>query len=260
MATDAITPIDLIRAFLVLALAVGQPLMGYWPEWRRWPETIATRSAALSTPAVPVGWAFAIWGPIFLWCLAFAVYHAWPSNLTDPLMRQMGWLAVAAFAGNIIWEFVIPKRGLGWPSVVIIVVELAILLTLVFVVLNAGPLGTAATWLVAAPFLLYAGWSSAATFVNLSSTAKGERFEPFGRDASGNAVTFVAGAIIVGASVAWFAGSWLYAAAIAWALIGIAAANRGAGGERAVRVVALVGIGIVLACGALSPRYPWLSA
>lgn len=209
---------------------------------------------------MPAGWVFAIWGLIFLSCVVFAIHHAWPSNLSDSLLRRVGWIAVLAFATNILWEYLVPKRGLDWWSVAIIIAELAILLTLVFVLLNAGPFGSTTAWLVAAPFLLYAGWTSAAVFVNLSSTARGEGLDPFGRGEAGNAVALILAATAIGATVAWFTGSWLYAAAVAWALVGIAVANSGAGGVRSVRWAAVLGVGIVLASGVFSPSHPWLPA
>lgn len=258
MLTEA-TWLDVGRAVVVLLLAVGQVLMAYWPELRRWPHTIASRSAALSTAVVPAGWAFAIWGIIFLWCFAFAVWHAFPSNLADPLLRIVGWMGAAVFAATILWEWIVPRRGLGWVSVAIIVTELTILLALTFVVLDFGPLDGPSVWVVAAPFLLYAGWTSAATFVNISSTAKGKGFDPLRLGETASAALLIFGAAATGATVAWFTGSWLYAGAVAWALFGIAVANA-RGGARLVLAVALFGMCVVLGSGLLSPNNRWLPA
>jgi len=254
---DNATWLDLTRAGLVLVLAVGQPLMGYWPQLRGWSHTTPSRSAALRTPAVPVVWAFAIWGLIFLGCIAFAVWHALPGNLADPLLRTVGWIAVLAFALTIAWEWVAPKHGLGWGTVALIVAELAVLLTWARFVLAEGPRSTLSHWAVEAPLLLWAGWISAATFVNLSSTLKGEGIRPFALGEASLATVLVASAATVGAVVAWLTGSWIYAAAVAWALFGIAISNRRTG-SATVRGVAIAGIAVVLALGIASPNHPWL--
>ncbi|MCA3254621.1 MAG: hypothetical protein INF91_03265, partial [Alphaproteobacteria bacterium] len=150
---------DGLRVLIVLLLAIGQALMAYWPELRRWPETIPTRSARFSTPVVPVGWAFAIWGLIFLACLGFAVWHALPAQLDDPVLRTLGWLAAAAFAINIAWEYHVPTHDIDETSVALIVLALVVLLTALWRldgVAAAGP----ERWLVLSPFELFAGWIS----------------------------------------------------------------------------------------------------
>lgn len=161
--------LDGLRVVLVLILAVAQALAAFWPDLRGWTETISTRSGALQNPVVPVPPTFAIWGLIFVSCFAFAIWHTLPSNLDDPLLATLGWVAIGLFAGNVIWELWVPKRGLDWISVAIIVAETLFALTLLFMVANAGLDGWA-WWFVAFPFQLFAGWVSAALFVNLSST------------------------------------------------------------------------------------------
>ena len=89
------TALDAIRAALVLVFAVGQAVMAFWPDLRGWPDTISTRSAALTNPVVPVPPTFAIWGLIFLSCFAFAARHALPANWGDPTLRPIGWIALA---------------------------------------------------------------------------------------------------------------------------------------------------------------------
>ncbi len=39
---------------------------------------------------IPSDYAFAIWGPIFLLCLAYAAYQALPANRQNPLLRGVG--------------------------------------------------------------------------------------------------------------------------------------------------------------------------
>lgn len=211
---------DGVRAALLLLFAIGQPLMGYWPEMMKWPETTPTRSAKLHNPLVPIVWAFAIWGLIFASILVFAVWQALPANLDDALVRQIGWLVIVVFAGNILWEAWVPKRDLDWVSVAIIWVVLAALLA-VWLTIARDDLQGARFWLVSFPFQLLAGWISAAVFVNTASTL--QRSGIAIGTALSVAMLLLAGAL--GVTVSIVTGGWIYAATFAWALVGIIVAN-----------------------------------
>jgi hypothetical protein len=212
---------DGLRAGLVLALAIAQPVMGYWPQLRGWPETTPSRSARLRNPVVPIDWAFAIWGPIFASVIVFAIWQALPANLDDPLSRRIGWPVVFVCAANVAWEAWVPKRDLGPVSAAILWAELAALLAILFAVTGEAPEG-ARFWLVSAPFQLFAGWASAAAFVNTASTLQRAGV----RVGTGLSAALLLGAGALGAGVAALTGGWLYAAAVAWALVGIVVANR----------------------------------
>ena len=222
---------DVIRAAFVLALAVAQAAMAFWPDLRGGRHTIASRSAALDTPVVPVGPTFAIWGPIFLSCAAFAAWQALPANLADPLPRSIGWWAALLFAANTVWEAWVPRRDLDRTSVGLIALELGAALWLLFAVSRADLSGLR-WWLVAFPFQLFAGWVSAAAFVNLSSTLRRER--EIGGAGSGVpdprrtpvALALIGAAAALALVVSSRVGAWPYALAVAWAFGGIALANR----------------------------------
>ena len=228
-------PLDHLRVALVLALAVAQAVAAFWPDLRGHRHTIATRSAALVNPVVPVGPTFAIWGPIFLSCIAFALWQAWPANHDDPLARSIGWTAAGLFAANTAWELWVPRRGLDRTSVVLILVELGLAVWLLFAVTSADLSGRA-WWLIALPFSLFAGWVTAATFVNLSSTLLGRhRSASAEAGAQGRgvdprrpavALALIGSTAALGLVVTLASGSLPYALGLAWALAGIALANR----------------------------------
>ena len=232
-------PSDVLRAALVLTGAAGQALMAYWPDLRRWPQTITTRSSLLDTPLVPPGWAFAVWGPIFLSCAALAIFHALPGNLTDPALRVIGWWAALLFGLNVLWEAYVPRRGLDWTSVAIIAAELAVASVLA-VRSSALDLHGAAWWLVAFPLQLFAGWVAVAAFVNLSSTLRRAR-EDGARvpdpNERGTASTLLAAATVVAIALTVASASLVTAAASAWG-IGTLAARTGGRLSRALTTAA----------------------
>lgn len=232
--------IDGLRALTVLILAIGQAVMAYWPDLRNWPETISSRSARYSTPVVPIGWAFAIWGLIFLACLGFAIWHALPANLDDPFLRQLGWFAAAIFAINITWEFYVPKRDIDWGSVALIVLSLALLLSVVMLLHHNSQDSVFGFVAVSLPFQLFAGWITAATFVNLSSTLKMTGIH-IGTKSS---FSLLALAVLLGGMVSFMTGMIAYSMVIAWALFGIVMANRESDGNTGVARAALLTIPI----------------
>ncbi len=230
--------VDGLRALIVIVLAIGQAAMAWWPDLRNWPETISSRSARYSTPVVPIGWAFAIWGLIFLTCFGFAIWHALPANLDDPFLRQLGWLAAAIFAINIAWESYVPKRDIDWGSVALIVLSLVLLLMVVSRIHDDPPNGLLGFLTVSLPFQLFAGWITAATFINLSSTLKMS-----GADAgTGLSLSLLTMAVLLGGIVSFMTGMIAYGIVIAWALFGIVMANRENEGNAAVARAALVAI------------------
>lgn len=243
---------DGFRAVLVLGLAISQATMAFWPEWRRWPHTIATRSAGLDTPVVPAGGTFAIWGPIFAGCLCFAVWHALPHNLMDPVTGKIGWIMIAVFAANTLWELIVPKRGFGWSSIALISIEAVGLgLTLYVLEIAWDGLTTSQFWLIAAPLHLFAGWVTAAVVVNLSSVLKAKGIHVGSR---ASILLLVTGGFI-GSGIAWQVSSVIFPLAVCWAFGGIVVAALGKPTRRPVLIACVILI-VVLSAVTVSKAWP----
>jgi hypothetical protein len=123
---------DLVRAVAVLVAALaqvaGSPLGAVLPGAR----SVAEVSDSYATVVTPAGYAFAIWGVIFLGCLAWAVYQLLPAQRGRTVHRRVGWPLVVAFSGNAVWELVFPQEGV-WllvANVLIVVVVAATALAL----------------------------------------------------------------------------------------------------------------------------------
>jgi hypothetical protein len=128
---------------------------------------------AKETPSlvIPADYAFAIWGPIFLLCLAYATYQALPANRQNSLLRRVGWFLAGAFFLNGPWEVLVPLRQ---------PVLLQAILAGIFVCLAVAYLrlvrsehsvfGQADRWLVALPLGLLFGWIMAANAVSFNDT------------------------------------------------------------------------------------------
>jgi hypothetical protein len=124
------------------------------------------------SPVSPAGYAFAIWGPIFFLCLAYALYQALPSNREQPLLRRVGWASAGAFFGNGLWEIVVPLRQFVLAQALLVGVFIcAGVAYLPLMRSERGVVGTADRWLVVPPLGLLFGWITAANPVSLASEA-----------------------------------------------------------------------------------------
>lgn len=236
----------------VPALAIAQVLAGSLHDLTGLGVSIPDRSAANDTPAVPAVYAFAVWGLIFLWSAAFAVYQALPRQRDNPLLARLRGPAALAFALNATWEIHAQLGSLAWTSFAII---FALVMPLLVVVERVrkfdAPIGQADLWLAVVPLHILAGWISVANFASLSTT-----LDVVGRLDSGAAalwrdVVLVLAAGMVGALVARRARVPApYALTICWGLAGIVAKNVPTGSQ-AVAIAA--SIAMLLVIGAIVP-------
>ena len=166
-------------------------------------------------PAQPAGYAFSIWGLIYLWLivgLAYGLLRAprdaqW-HDMRVPLCLSLAvgctWLAVAVISPI-------------WAAVLIWIMLITALIAL-FLAPVEDPL-----W-AAAPVGLYAGWLSAASCVSLALLAAGYGY----LEGQTAAVVFVGLAIAIGAIVQTALGRTpTYGIAVIWGLVGVIVANWG---------------------------------
>ncbi len=186
-------------------------------------------SAENGTLVVPADYAFVIWSPIFLLCLAYAVYQALPGNRDNALLRRVGWFSAGAFFSNGLWEILFPARQFLLAQVVIVSIFAFVALAYLGVLRESRgrALSGSERWLVALPLGLLFGWITAATLVSFATT-----FVALGvlQGGSGEAVLGVAllltggllaSAVLLAGRAGPLQGNLAYAAAVMWALVGV---------------------------------------
>ncbi len=146
----------LTLAFLV-APSVTPPFRGYLPG--QMPVDIAR--AAIQ----PAGYAFAIWGVIYLWLIAHAVFGLiW--RRADPLWAAPRLPLMLAVALGTVWLAI----ASNWP--VAATISIAVMaLAAITAFLRADPLRD--RWLLIAPLSIFAGWLTAATLVSFGVVLAG---------------------------------------------------------------------------------------
>ena len=164
-------------------------------------------------PVQPAGYAFAIWGLIYLWLIAGAVYGVW-DRATDPDWEPMRPALTVSLLIGAGW---IPVAQLSpiWATVLI----WAMLVTAVIALLRAGQADH--LWL-RTPIALYAGWLTAASSVALGLILAGYGY----LDAQVAAYVGIALARVIGLLVQVLRPDAPgYPAAVIWALVGVLVAN-----------------------------------
>ena len=160
---------DLFRAVAVFVACIAQVVLSFFPERLGFEQTIGDRSDAVRTLLTPPDYAFAIWGPLFLGCLVFAILHALPRNLRTPLFRKTGWYVAATFAANAAWVVYVPAIGLDLGSYVLLLAILTCLVVVTMIVRRDTTAGRGQR-LAMLPILALAGWISAAATAAASQT------------------------------------------------------------------------------------------
>ena len=136
-------------------------------------RTIGEQSNAVRTLVTPAGWAFAIWGALYVGAFAFALYQALPAQRDNALVGRLRGPAAGAFFGNALWTAYVQVAGLGVPSVAIILFTLLCLLKS-YRILAAWPSGFTAAerWCAVLPLTALTSWLTVASIVNIAATLR----------------------------------------------------------------------------------------
>ncbi len=189
-------------------------------------------------PVQPAGYAFSIWGLIYLALLAGAVFGVF-KRAEDAGWDAMRWPLIASLAVGAAWIPVANRSVFGATILIWIMLATAVL------ALRAA--GTGDRLLLRTPIALYAGWLTAASCVSIGLVLAGYGW--LGGTAA--AVLCIALALVIAVTVLVARrDSPEYSLAVIWALVGVIVSNL-----EPVNwpVLALSGAGIV-ALGAVASR------
>lgn len=208
--------IAVIVAAIFMALANG--ILGL--------RIVEVGTESLPTVIDPAGYAFFVWGVIFLLGLISAFYQGRPSNRDRLLMRSVGWLMAAQFALTGLWPgFVVAgKPNLAHATLFLMGIVMAVIYLRVA---TSTDVRQSDGWGVAIPVAVPLGWLTAANAVSLAS-----RLLDSGVLSPGVGANVVAAALLIAAGCV---AGWLirrgqagptalwagYAATIVWGVVAI---------------------------------------
>jgi len=166
-------------------------------------------------PVQPAGWAFGIWGLIYLGLVVHAAFGVFAHRFDAAWDRGRPALILSLAVGAI-WLPVALVSPV-WATVLIWVMLVGALMSL------SQSNGAAPEWAARWPVALYAGWLSAASFVSIGLLLAGYGW-------TGELPAAIVALVLATGFTVWFVWrgmAWPYGLAAAWGFSGIAAANAG---------------------------------
>lgn len=202
-----------IATIVVNGLANALPLNG---------QTTGEISDRFQVYFVPAGYAFSIWGVIYLGLVAFALYQALPAQRDNPRLRRVGYLFALSCAANVAWLFLWHYERFLWTPVAM--VALLLLLIGIYLRLGVGRVSVPAAekWLAQVPFSIYLGWVTVATIANVTSVLDYVQWDGWGIGAEVWAVIMLLVSAGIAAAVSLTRGDAAFMLVVLWALVGIA--------------------------------------
>ncbi|MHA4740282.1 tryptophan-rich sensory protein [Dyadobacter sp. MSC1_007] len=191
-------------------------------------STMASVSARYQNLFTPAGYAFSIWGLIYIGLAAFVVYQSrglFGKKNVPEVVEKIGWLFVISCAANSVWVIAWLYDYTG-TSVLIMTVLLATLWRIVVrtrMELDVIPIKQIAlTWW---PFAIYLGWICVALIANIAAYLTKIGWNGFGLTPLALTVIMICIAGIINIALTWTRNLRESAMVGIWALIAVAVAN-----------------------------------
>ena len=260
---------DKVRQFFVLFSIITMIVMNYLSNAGVFGgQTNGEVSDKYHTLITPAGYAFAIWGLIFLGLLAFGIYQGLGSQRTNPRFQAIGWWVILNAFCNAVWSPLFNNEQIGLALLVILVMLFSLVIieqrllerrhqpvvatdgNATMPEANASP---TETWLARIPFSIYFGWLTVATILNVAVFLKATNFNLLGLAEQTWAVGILVVGIAVGTIVFNRYRSVAYILVFAWAYVAIAVEQAGngriemVGGAGAGAAVGLAILGLISA-------------
>jgi hypothetical protein len=191
-------------------------------------NTMATVSAKYENLFTPAGYAFSIWGLIYLGLLGFVIFQAWAVFKQKKFARvvgKVGWWFILSCLANISWIFAWLYEEIGI-SVLIMVFLLFCLIQIIRntrMELDDEPLPVIGfLWW---PFSAYSGWITVAFVANMAAYLTAIGWNGFGISGVTWTILLIIVAGVINLMITWARNMREFALVGVWALVAIAVAN-----------------------------------
>lgn len=243
---------------LVLLAAIAMPVVAWLSNTGTFGPDNGTMSDRYPTLLVAAGYAFAIWGLIFLLDLVYALWQATGTRRTDPTLGHIAPWSTAGFALTTAW---MPLFSMGqfWLCLLVIFAATFCLVRCAMI-LSHDRTPQDGQWLWAwAPLSLHAGWLSLAAFLNLAQVIVAYKLASTTQQLPWSLALFAMAAVLLLMVNLRMRGNIDYVIAAVWALVAVYVkqADSGlAGAQTAAWVAIAIAVVLVLQTVLLRRRYP----
>jgi hypothetical protein len=216
------TPAQQTRRLVVLAAAVFAVVVPIVQHLLGFGLSQAEFAADGNQTLQVAGYAFSIWGLIYLGLLAYAGRQALPQTGESVLISRLGWPSAVAMFGIGLWIIV---AALNLKAASVAVIFAALLALLVPLLANARTIRTTGVmdrdrWFLIWPLAALAGWLTIAAPLNLITTATAFDALPGFLSPTGWVIAAIVVVVLVGIEVTLYLRTLAYSLPIAWGLVG----------------------------------------
>lgn len=131
-------------------------------------KSVAAISDKFPVPVTPAGWAFSVWGIIYIGLIAYAIYQALPAQRANPRLGRIGYLYLLGCVANVAWLFLWVNEQITLSLVAMLVLLLSLIALYLRADMNRSNIDRVERWCVNIPFGIYMGWITVATIVNVT--------------------------------------------------------------------------------------------
>ena len=182
-------------------------------------QTMGAVSAKYPTPITPAGYAFSIWGLIFLGLLVYAVWQLLPAQRDNALPDAIAKPLILASVATAAWVVLF-----GFELIALSVVAMAVILGALMLVYGKARslvLSKLAPFWVSWPFAVYLAWISVAAAINFTIGLQQLGWQTGPELSVWLAYLLIGVVALVALVVTAGYQDWAFALTVSWALIGI---------------------------------------
>ncbi|MEO6518029.1 MAG: hypothetical protein ABIO17_03420 [Pseudoxanthomonas sp.] len=205
---------------LVLLLALAMPIVAWFSQQQAFGPTNGAISDRYPTLVVAAGYAFSIWGLIFLLDVLFGFWQLSSKRHANGALAAIRVPAALGFALTALWMPVFSNE-MFWLALPIIWISLACLLLCAVRLSRDQNPEPGQLWFAWLPLSLHAGWLSLAAILNTAQVIVAYALLPTGNMLAWSAALLVAAAVILLALNQRMRGNLAYVGAVLWALVAV---------------------------------------
>lgn len=205
---------------IVLLMSLAMPAVAWLSNSGAFGPTNGEISNRYPTLLVAAGYAFAIWGLIFVLDVVFGVWQMSAQRRNDGALARIRLPAAMGFALTALWMPVFSAQ-VFWLALVIIWAALVCMLACAVVLSQDRAPEPGQRWMAWLPLSLHAGWLALAAFLNTAQVVVAYRILPVDTQLPWSmALWLLAGALLLALNHR-MRGNVVFAAAVLWALVAV---------------------------------------
>ena len=217
-----------LQVFNFLALLMTVFVNYYSNSGRINSQTIGEVSAKYANRFTPAGYAFSIWGLIYLGLFAFVIYQGrslFVKKTNDTLVTDIGSSFIVSCVANSLWVIAWLYEYMGLS----VFMMLLLLFSLTAILFKLKSRKASTSWkerfFVRFPFVIYAGWITVALIANVAAFLTKIQWDGFGLSDVTWTIIIICVAGLINILVTWMVHVSEFGLVGAWALIAVAMAN-----------------------------------